>query len=254
MAEFSVGDLVRIHGLVSKPQFNQTIGVVKAYHANIERYEIQPSRGSKTLAIKAVNLSDDEFLKPTDDKFKTQRAFDNIFFWPSPDKDNTETRIPIHCFSDCPSVDNPSAQDTFIKRTLGWTSVDTLSGIEEKGRDKPTFLLLFDGLDESSPINYAAMAIATLLPKYKVQSCSRYKGIIRGVATLIYSPTKSTFSTSGMGMDHMDGHQTIEANANRRFTPQLLYDVIEFHHTTEAERQYKAHDNPMHRVFGGLHM
>jgi len=135
---------------------------------------------------------------------------------------------------------------------LGWESVDTLSGVEEERREKATFLLLFDGLDESSPKNHAAMKIAKLLPKYKVESCSRYKGIIRGVAILVYSPTKSTFSGPGLGMDYMDGQQIIEANTNRRFTPQLLYDIIQFHNTDRAEQQYKNHDNPMHRVFGGF--
>eukprot|EP00985_Skeletonema_marinoi_P018369 scaffold10246_cov97-Skeletonema_marinoi.AAC.4 len=136
-ANFSVGDLIRIHGLVSKPQFNQMIGVVKAFHENTQRYEIQPSRGSKTLALKAVNLSDDEFLKPTDDKFKTERVYDNVFLWPSP---TNATRIPIQCYSDCPSADFPSRQDEYIQSKLGWKSVDTLSGIEEEGREKPTFL------------------------------------------------------------------------------------------------------------------
>lgn len=248
-AEFSVGDLVRIHGLVSKPQFNKMIGVVKAYHENTERYEIQPSRGSKSLAIKPVNLSDDEFFKPSDDKFKTDRGYDNVFLWPSP---NTTRRIPIQCFSDCPSVDTPSAQDRYIQKKLGWESVDTLSGVEEEGREKATFLLLFDGLDESSPKNHAAMKIAKLLPKYKVDTCKRYKGNIRGVAVLVYSPTKSTFSSMGMGMDHMNGQQVMEANPNRKFTPQLLYDIIKFHGTDRAERQYKNHDNPMHRTFGGF--
>jgi len=248
-ANFSVGDLVRIHGLVSKPQFNQMIGVVKAFHENTQRYEIQPSRGSKTLAIKDVNLSDDEFLKPTDDKFKTERVYDNVFLWPSP---TTATRIPIQCYSDCPSADFPSRQDEYIQSKLGWESVDTLSGIEEEGREKPTFLLLFDGLDESSPKNHAAMTIAKLLPEYKVQSCSRYKGIIRGVAILTYSPTKSTFKSMGLGLDHMNGQQVIEANENRHFTPQLLYDIIQFHETDRAERQYKNHNDPMHRTFGAF--
>ena len=248
--EFSVGDLVRVHGLVSKPQFNHMIGVVKAYHENTERYEIQPSRGSKTLAVKAVNLSDDEFFKPTDDRFKTERAYDNVFLWPSP---NATARIPIQCFTDCPSAETPSAQDTYIQNKLGWQSVDTLSGVEEEGRDKATFLLLFDGLDESSPENHMAMQIAQLLPKYKVQSCSRYKGIIRGVAILVYSPTKSTFGSSmGLGMEHMHGQQVIEANPNRRFTPQLLYDILQFHTTDRAKRQYNIHDDPMHRAFGAF--
>lgn len=247
-SRFSVGDLVRIHGLVSKPQFNQMIGVVKAYHENTERFEIQPSRGSNSLAIKAINLSDDEFLKPTDDKYKTERTHHSVFIWPSP---KTTTKNPIQCFSDFPSVDYPSEQDVYIQNKLGWKSVDTLSGIEEEGRAKPTFLLLFDGMDESSPKNHTAMKIAHLLPRYKVQKCSRDKGIIRGVAVLVYSPMKSTFMSYGMGMDHMNNQQVVEANQNRRFTHQLLYDIIRFHKTDRAENQYKSHDNP-NRVMGGF--
>ena len=101
---------------------------------------------------------------------------------------------------------------------------------------------------------HISKVIVTLqkLSDYKVQSCSRYKGIIRGVAILIYSPTKSTFSTMGMGMDRLNGAQVMEANENRRFTHQLLYDIIQFHKTERAERQYKEHNDPMHRVFGGF--
>jgi hypothetical protein len=248
-SRFSVGDLVRIHGLVSKPQFNQMIGVVKAYHENMERYEIQPSRGSSSLAIKPINLSDDEFLKPTDDKFKTERAFQSVFLWPSP---KTSTNNPIQCFSDFPPVDNPSEQDAYVQKELGWKSVDTLSGIEEEGRGKPTFLLLFDGLDESSPKNHAAMKIARLLPPYERKKCSRYRGIIRGVVVLVYSPMKSTFFTSGLGLDHLNNLQVVEANQNRRFTHKLLNDIIEFHKTDRADQQYEKHDNPMHRGFGGI--
>lgn len=76
---FSAGDLVRIHGLVAQPQLNGMIGVVKAFHENSQRYEIQPSRGSNTLGVKAMNLSDRDFLKPTDDKFTTEPLYDNIF-------------------------------------------------------------------------------------------------------------------------------------------------------------------------------
>ena len=251
---FSVGDLVRIHGLISRPELNQTIGVVKSYHKTLQRYEIQPSRGSKSLAVKATNLSSDEFVKPSDDEFKTERAYNNVFLWPSPTTTTSGANniIPIQCFGDCPSVDSPDEQDVYIQKKLGWESVDTLSGIEEDGREKATFLLLFDGLDKSSPKNFAAMKMASLVPKYKQESCSRYSGTIRGVAVLIYSPTKTTFFSGGMGMDHMNNHVFLEANTNRRFTHQRLYDIIQFHYTERAAAQYRAHNDPMHRVSGGL--
>jgi len=247
---FSAGDLVRIHGLVAQPQLNGMIGVVKAFHKNSQRYEIQPSRGSNTLGVKAMNLSDRDFLKPTDDKFTTEQLYDNIFLWPSIRK---ATRDTIQCFSDFPSVDFPTQQDEYIKNILGWKSVDTLVGIKEPGREKPSFLLLFDGRDESSPENRTASKTVNLLPMYERQQCSHYNGVIRGVAILVYSPMNSTYSSfssvSSMGMNGQQ-FQFIESNENRRFTPQLLYDVIQFHKTDRAKRQYRSHDNPMHRVFG----
>ena len=109
------------------------------------------------------------------------------------------------------------------------------------------------GRDESSPENHTASKIANLLPIYERQQCSHYNGVIRGVAILVYSPTNSTYSSfssvSSMGMNGQQ-FQFIESNENRRFTPQLLYDVIQFDKTDAAKRQYRSHDNPMHRVFG----
>jgi hypothetical protein len=249
---FAVGDLVRIHGLANKPHYNKMIGVVNSYHENMQRYIIQPSRGPRVLAIKASNLSSDEFVNPTCDKFKAERKYNNVFIWPSPTAGGS--KIPIQGFIDCPSAEDMDEQDIYIKNALGWKSVDTLGGIEEEGREKATFLLLFDGLDETSPQNHVAMQIAELLPRYKKETCSRYKGVIRGVAALVYSPTKTTFSSYGMGLDHMNNHVTMEANRNRLFTHQHLHDIIQFHLTDRARKQYSEHNNPMHRVFGGMPM
>ena len=97
------------------------------------------------------------------------------------------------------------------------------------------------------------MKIASLVAGHHKDACSAYKnGTIRGVAVLIYSPTKKTFFSSGMGLDHMNNHQTMEANPNRLFTHQILHDIIRFHFTERAAAQYKSHDNPMHKVFGGM--
>eukprot|EP00548_Thalassiothrix_antarctica_P009304 CAMPEP_0194155682 /NCGR_PEP_ID=MMETSP0152-20130528/65512_1 /TAXON_ID=1049557 /ORGANISM="Thalassiothrix antarctica, Strain L6-D1" /LENGTH=250 /DNA_ID=CAMNT_0038862763 /DNA_START=35 /DNA_END=787 /DNA_ORIENTATION=- len=250
MTSFSVGDLVRIQGLQGKPEWNSQIGVVMGYHDNQDRYEILPSRGKKTLAIKAINLTNQGFIASKDPDFGQKRAFDNLFVWPSVQrKEDEKTIIPVQGFLDLPETSrfDWEDQDNYIRNLLKWKSVDNIGGVEEHGRDKATFMLLFDGSDGTSPINHAAQSMMDSVPNYKKSSHPKDLKL-RGVCVLTYSPTKSTLmSSSGF-----ESQQMVESNPDRRFTHQQLYDIVKFHSSDAAKKQYKAHDNPLHRVFGGL--
>jgi hypothetical protein len=104
--------------------------------------------------------------------------------------------------------------------------------------------------DETSPINYAAQAIINLLSAYqlnKVPKLRRRQHEIRGVCILVYSPMKTTF-----GGSHVPRTQTVDANEDRIFTHQELYNIIEFHQTNSARKQYKGHDSPIHRTLDGM--
>jgi hypothetical protein len=200
-----------------------------------------------TVGIKPSNLTDEGiFVKPTQNEFGSERQYDHIFFWPAIIND----RIPIQAFPDFPHHTQWHSQDVYIQKILGWKTVDTIGGVEEPGRAEGTFLLLCDSNDETSPINYAAQAIINLLPDYqlnKVPKLRRGQHDIRGACILVYSPMKTTF-----GGSHIPRTQTVEANEDRLFTHQELYNIIEFHQTNSARKQYKGHDNLVHRTLDGM--
>lgn len=249
-AKYAPGDLVKISGIKMRPQLNGQIGVVKAFHEDQGRFEIVPTRGEGTLGLKPDNLSDTMFVKPNDEEFGTKRQFDNLVFWPSV-KDGDKTVVPVHAFPDLPKIGygDWKKQDDYIYKALKWRSVDHVGGIEEEGRAKATFLLLFDGTDDTSPINESAQAIVKLLPKYQVRKTVLGDGRpVRGACMLSYSPTKSTVSNGGS----TNVNVKMESSPDRLFTHQQLSNILEFHTLKKAKAQYKAHDNPMHRVLGGL--
>lgn len=69
---------------------------------------------------------------------------------------------------------------------------------------------------------------------------------------LIYSPMIGfNFGATNCGAafasgPHASGHEDCH------FSHQQLVDVLEFHQTPRACAQFERHDNPMHRMFGGM--
>jgi len=245
---FSEGDLVRIEGLKDAPRWNGQIAVVLRYHDDQGRFEIRPSRGSKTLAIKGTNLTRKGLVYPDDPEFGKTRAFDNLFLWPPAQEqhgnDNNEKTLPVQGFLDLPGTTRTDwkAQDDYLCNLLKWEFVDHVGGVEEQGRERATFLMLFDKNDRTSPINHAAQSILDLLPEHQTY---KYEGLkLRGVCVLTYSPVKVTLGN----ITGFRSQQMAEANEDRKFTQQQLYNIVKFHSTKAARKQYRHHDDPIHRA------
>ena len=254
---FVVGDIVFIQGLRAKPELNGKIGVIKAFHQDQGRYEVLPGhqQGQATLGIKPSNLTDQDFVQRNQLEFYHAQNYDHLFFWPQMEDDDRKKIVPVQAFSNFPNASDNLGQDEFIKNLLGWDSVDALTGVEEGGMAKPTFLILFDAKDTTSHVNQAAENIRKLLPDYEKAKMPKLRDDqkIRGICVLVYSPMKSTLSGGGPGFEYLSQQQpTMAVDKNRRFSHQQLRDILNFHGTKDAKLQYQAHDNPMHRVFGGM--
>lgn len=248
--EYSAGSLVMILGLQAKPSLNGQFGVVKKFHTDKGRYEITPSRGSGTLAIKPSNLSQESVVKPKDAGFQ-ERKHQIAAFWPT----KFGNDIPIQGFVDWPTDWEEEKQ--YLKEKFQWTKPTLLSGIENAGSAKPEFQMYFDAGDKESPHNAVAQAIMNLLPIYELGKIGdAANSTLRGVCVLVYSPMKSTitnFGTAAIGMGDQPGvSELTSGNASRKFSLEQLRAVLEFHQTSAAKAQYDAHDNPMHRMFGDM--
>jgi len=244
-AAFSVGNLVLIEGLQEAPQWNGRIGVVLKYHESNSRYEICTGRGRKTVGVKASNLNQNGLLRPEDPEFYQAREFDNLFIWPQAKLgEDGERVLPVQGFSELPVISGTDcrAQDEYLRNLLKWESVDHVGGVEEPGRDLATFMSLFDKTDRKGSFYHVAQAILVLLPEYQKKNHKDLK--LRGVCVLTYSPTKTTFvNSSGFQSQPM-----MEANVDRKFTHQQLYNIVTFHSTEAARKQYRDHDDPLHRT------
>jgi hypothetical protein len=68
---FPVGRVVKLVGLVNASHLNGRLGIVKRYYVTGDddhsRWEIQPTRGKGTLAIKADNLTREGIIAPGSD-------------------------------------------------------------------------------------------------------------------------------------------------------------------------------------------
>lgn len=237
---FKIGSLIKLVGLEAMPELNGQLGVIKHYHNDKGRYEVIPSRGSETWAIKPCNLTQDGITTDKDASFREQKH-QIMAFWPAVDG----KEIPVQGFDDWP--EDWIEEKAYLKRTLNMKKPTIVSGIENEGSAKPDFQMYFDGGDDESPENKVAQAFGKLLPGYewaKVNPSFRGKPI-RGVCILVYSPMKSTFYSSGLP-------PMISGDPNRQFSLEQLREVLKFHTTKRARAQYKAHDRPMHRMFGDL--
>ena len=245
---FHDGDLVEIQGLEHKPELNGTLGVVKKFHEDRGRYEVVPTRGKKTLAIKHGNLTQKSLITPNDKQKFAERRYQNVVFWPPVD----DFSIPVQGFDDWPT--NTNQEKSYLKSKFGWKAPTIVSGIESEGAAKPDFEMYFDVEDQVSSVNKIAQAIVALLPNYERAKVSGNQVLqpIRGACVLCYSPTASTFDNP-FNLESVPGDGTvmISGNRDRLFSLQQMEKLLKFLHSKRARKQYKAHDNPIHRVFGG---
>ena len=113
--------------------------------------------------------------------------------------------------------------------------------------------MYFDADDQVSPINEIAQSIEELLPSYELEKVAQdRKGPIRGVCVLEYKPTTSIIEGNNViGLPPV-GSQLISENQYRQFSVMQIRHVLEFQESPEGRAQYKAHDNPMHGLFGNI--
>lgn len=245
---FEPTSIVKVQGLQARPELNGTFGIIKRFIEDSNRFEVIKSRGKGSLSIKPENLSQEQILKPSDKDFTNDQSWEQIAFWP-----NVNGVVPVQPLRDWPH--DQFQEEHFLSSTLGYQMPKVLGGVESEGVAKPNFCMYFDAADNESPVNETAEAIAALLPSYELFKISRSMGEgksrkpFRGACVLIYSPMKITnFSSFGGPMNNAT---TTSGNEDTLFSAAQLKDVLDFHKSEEAKRQYQAHDNPMHRVFGG---
>jgi hypothetical protein len=242
-SSFASGSVVQIVGLERKPELNGRLGVVKRYVPDQGRFEVLVTQRKGTLCVRPSNLKSMEIDS-------AERRHQHAVFWPE-----VGDTIPMYAFDDWPG--NWTSEEAYLRNKLSMKKPKVLSGIENRGSAKPDFQFYFDADDEVSPINQVAMRIESLLPDYELSkvSTARAGRPFRGACVLIYSPIKSTsFSSEGAppGVGPPNGTQTVSGNADRLFSLQQLRKVLEFQESREGLIQYKKHDNPMHRMFGGM--
>eukprot|EP00485_Elphidium_margaritaceum_P006112 CAMPEP_0202703138 /NCGR_PEP_ID=MMETSP1385-20130828/16019_1 /ASSEMBLY_ACC=CAM_ASM_000861 /TAXON_ID=933848 /ORGANISM="Elphidium margaritaceum" /LENGTH=260 /DNA_ID=CAMNT_0049360931 /DNA_START=32 /DNA_END=814 /DNA_ORIENTATION=- len=237
--QYRPGDIVTVSGLKSAIVLNGMFGVVKRSCSvnNRNRVEVLVAGYSQAVGIKPCNLT---IMKPS-----TVRRFQHAAFW-----SKVDGKIPMCTFDDWPSNWSESEERRFLRKTLRWKDPQILGGIESEGVAKPNFMMYFDAGDDLSPINEAAASIENLLPGYELGKISGSRiGPIRGICVLVYSPTMSSLTSS---FGPAPTGVIISDSRDRLFSLSELRDVLAFQDSPAARAQYKAHDNHMHRMFGGL--
>jgi hypothetical protein len=238
---FENGSVIRIQGLQEQLDLNGQFGVIKQYHADIQRYEVIIPRGRNTKAIKPRNLTTKNIIQSTDTSFKKDSSYNHVLFWPS-----INNAIPVQAFPDWPDI--KKEEDAFLMNHLKWKNPKVAGGVTSEGNEKPDFVIYFDADDEESPLNDVAQAAIDLLPAYEIGKVPELVNgkKLRGACILVYSPLISGLVHNGISLgEYRSGEKDL------RFSHQQLLEVLKFHQTLDARAQYKRHDNAMHRLFGG---
>lgn len=244
------GSVVELTGLQAAA-LNGSLGVVKRFNATSGRYHVVKSQGTNAcVGIKPENITRANVVQPSDPNFAGARRYQHVVFWP---RVRGVDAIPVHSFTDWPEDWTEELQ--FLRRRLGYVNPQTLSGVESQGSAKPDFVMYFDAADTVSPINKAAVAIKRNLPGYEVGKLPRevQDTTPRGPCVLVYSPmTSSVTFSGGMGMSKTQYAPMTSGPEGRLFSLKQLRGTLLFQESAEGRAQYRAHDNPMHRMFGGM--
>jgi hypothetical protein len=157
--------LVLIRALQQQSQLNNTIGVIQDFAESSQRYRVIPSQGRATYLIQQDNLTQQGIVKPSDRPFRTQRCWSHLCFWPSIKDGDGTTITPVQAFHNGIEHIRDRPKCPFLRETFHWKNPDQLSGMEQYGKAKPTFIMYFDAGDTTSPYNQAAQYyIVDLLP------------------------------------------------------------------------------------------
>jgi len=250
----AIGEIVKLQNL-SRPDLNGRFGIVQSFVNDTGRYEVVSidGHGNRRLALKPENLTQQGIIKPADPDFSSERRFQHVVFWPRP-KGSTNA-IPVQAFDDWP----PSHYDeeVFLMEKLHWKDPQVLGGVESRGVAKPDFMMYFDAGNTHAPINMAAKMILANLPDYELSKLgleSSHSTTPRGACVLVYSPMKmSTPQSFGIpGQDDVPTEMMTAGNPDRLFSLQQLLGTLSFQMSPEGRQQYEEHDDPMHRMFGGM--
>lgn len=156
-------------------------------------------------------------------------------FWPTASAVRGPSDIPLSAIDGWPT--SLAAEEDHLKSAWGWGSPQFLGGIESRGKEKPDFMIAYDAEDTTSPRNLIATKVAQLLPEYERQKVELPRDGYRGACILVFSPMNTSSTPT-----------------NKRWSLNELRTVLHFHLCPDAAAQYNAHDNPMHRMFGGMPM
>lgn len=233
---FNVGNLVKISGLKAKPELNGSLGVVvgtapDSSDQTLVRNKVMLSKGNTTVSLKASNLAMAVFDE-------TSPIHEVALFWPPTASDSSEAVkvAPIVGWPICWTL-----EDKFMKEKLQWSNPQILGGVEGPGDVKPNYMMYYDAGDDQSFVNHFATKIAAQLPAYEHQKVEKpCTGEYRGACIIVYSPMNTSPDYGS------------EAKKSLRD----LRRIVEWHCTEAGNMtgmQYKAHDNPFHRVWGGVH-
>ena len=255
----NLGDMVQIHGLQAAAQHNGKNGVVLRREENKDpsklRYLVYSPGGGcyKCISIKPSNLRQLDFDED-------RKIYRKVAFWPQVSK---KAKIPVMPLDGFPEDDGCYSNDgtmekqerEYLKNTLGWKRTEILCGVEHPNRPKPCWVFYYDADDTESPVNEVAMSIARLLPSYERNKVEGPKGgKYRGLCVLLFCPMEtSSFSSAGcvrQGVGHGLPSVTMSTEERERWSLNEMRGVLDWHRISSAARQYREHDDPMHRMFG----
>eukprot|EP00978_Attheya_sp_CCMP212_P016853 scaffold44492_cov56-Attheya_sp.AAC.1 len=257
VAQPKARDVVEIHGLQKAQHFNGRKALVLKRVTEgplAGRFQVLPgAKGGHTIAVQSSNLRKVHYA----DNIMTERCHQMCFFWPNKkSKSDPSPPFVTDVGEEWPPEENDFLEKQHLKSVHGWTEPALLSGITSQGQEKPDFQMYVDTGDTVSPINHIATTIAKLLPSYEISKASSYSSgkPIHGPCVFMYSPTKSSFFGSSNAPVPVPNLQPgfMSSNANKQWSLESLQHALQYHMTSDAEDAYRLHDNPMHRVFGGI--
>lgn len=238
-APVRVGSYVRIGGLKSAPRHNGAYGFVRSQKG--DRWAVVVAHNDDQLLVKPANLE----VVAQDRGARSHLA---VLFYPNTDSTapTRATDVLVAAGEQSPLAGWPTTDDwgdelRFLREKMGWKSPETMSGVEREGLAKPDLVIYFDGGSTSSYKNDHVHAIARHLPDFELQKVTFPNDGVHGACVLVYSPT--------MSMTEHDAPQ--QAASGGALSLDDAAAALFFHHGVAAARQYKDHDNPMHRIFGG---
>eukprot|EP00918_Siedleckia_nematoides_P011095 GHVU01024271.1.p1 GENE.GHVU01024271.1~~GHVU01024271.1.p1 ORF type:complete len:251 (-),score=30.57 GHVU01024271.1:714-1466(-) len=240
---FKVGDFGRIRNLKNAVELNGRLVLVREV---LEGGKVRASLAhrQKPISIATGNIELETFDMDTP-------IHEICEFWPV-EGGVTREDIKVNSIRSWPT--DWTKERSFLLTEYGWKDPQIVGGVTEEGKPKPTFMMYYDADDCDSPVNEVAQCIGRLLPAFELSKVPQpIGGAYRGTCMLVYSPMKMNISGNmNMACGKEVDMTGVSGPAGQRFTLRQLREVLFFHTTDAAIKLYSSHDNPYHRVFGGM--